>query len=289
MSRKAGFTLVELLVVISIIAILISIMVPTFAMVKEITKSLVCLNNLHIMGIAIHTYAGTYEGRVPPYVYLDEENSAAYSSIPGFDLEIGDMVPVSTPYCYQLAFDNCCGDPHDLAPGNMGYCYREGLIENPDAMYCPAKRKWEPKHPKTPEIVGFRSPEDYVEPWGEYYPGPWHRKDGQNYLNRKGFVAIGYAYNPIMEGRVGLNGLPRYHLLDDFPPDEVIMMDMQLSYLYWVPHVYRGNQWNLLFAGNHTGSALWNEVDAFLRLSGHVSQSHSRFADFIMELKLRMQ
>ena len=128
MSRKAAFTLVELLVVISIIAILISIMVPTLAMAKELMKNLVCLNNLHIMGIAIHTYAGTYEGRVPPYVYKDEKTTA-YS-----DVAIGDMVPVSTGYCYQLAFDNCRGDPYDLAPGNMGYCYREGLVEKPRSV-----------------------------------------------------------------------------------------------------------------------------------------------------------
>ncbi len=118
MSRKAAFTLVELLVVISIIALLISILVPTLAMARELMKDLVCLNNLHIMGIGIHTYAATYEGRVPPYVYKDEKTSgSAYSSS-----AIGDMVPVSTGYCYQLAFDNSRGDPYDLAPGNMGYC-----------------------------------------------------------------------------------------------------------------------------------------------------------------------
>ncbi len=154
-------------------------------------------------------------------------------------------------------------------------------------MYCPDQDADPARHS---EVIGFQSREDYVEPWGEYYPGPWHPKDRQNYLNSKGFVAIGYAYNPIMEGRVGTNGRPRYRTLDEFPPDEVIMMDMQLSYAYWVPHTYRGPQWNMLFAGNHTGSAIWHEYDDDgLRLRGHVSQVHWRFADFIMELKQRLQ
>jgi prepilin-type N-terminal cleavage/methylation domain-containing protein/prepilin-type processing-associated H-X9-DG protein len=61
----AGFSLVELLVVIGIIAVLIGLLVPALNRAREQSKRTQCLSNLHQIGIAIHGYASDYKGRIP--------------------------------------------------------------------------------------------------------------------------------------------------------------------------------------------------------------------------------
>src|SRR2546426_455962 len=63
--RRGGFTLVELLVVIGIIAVLISILLPTLSKARESAKRTQCLSNLRQIGIYLNIYANTYRQQVP--------------------------------------------------------------------------------------------------------------------------------------------------------------------------------------------------------------------------------
>jgi prepilin-type N-terminal cleavage/methylation domain-containing protein/prepilin-type processing-associated H-X9-DG protein len=60
--RKKAFTLVELLVVISIIALLLSILFPALNKAKENAKKIVCKNNIRSVGFANLTYSNDYSG-----------------------------------------------------------------------------------------------------------------------------------------------------------------------------------------------------------------------------------
>jgi len=55
--RPGGFTLVELLVVISIISMLMSIMLPGLSRARELGKRVVCLNNMRQLTLAWYFYA----------------------------------------------------------------------------------------------------------------------------------------------------------------------------------------------------------------------------------------
>ena len=64
-SRRRGFTLVELLVVIGIIAVLISMLLPSLNKAREAAKRTACLSNLHQLHVMLVMYANSNRDQVP--------------------------------------------------------------------------------------------------------------------------------------------------------------------------------------------------------------------------------
>ena len=69
MNRRA-FTLVELLVVVAILALLISILLPTLGRAKEEARRVICLSNLRQLAIAAHSYAASNNDSYPIAYYF---------------------------------------------------------------------------------------------------------------------------------------------------------------------------------------------------------------------------
>src|SRR6266446_3699873 len=71
MKRHSGFTMIELLFVIAIVAILIALLLPAIQAAREVARRVQCANNLMQLGIGMGNYASTHSV-FPPGVVNDK-------------------------------------------------------------------------------------------------------------------------------------------------------------------------------------------------------------------------
>ena len=64
-SRRNGFTLVELLCVIGIIALLSTLMMPQLEMARSRAQSIQCASNLHQIGVSVNLYLADHDNMYP--------------------------------------------------------------------------------------------------------------------------------------------------------------------------------------------------------------------------------
>lgn len=109
--KKSGFTLIELLVVVAIIALLISILLPSLARARELAKRVVCMSNLKGIGNSCHIYANENYDLFPVAPHnptsvmfvgaVGERGSAAIAGGEGTDFTTSDS-NVSTTACMWI-------------------------------------------------------------------------------------------------------------------------------------------------------------------------------------------
>src|SRR5947207_2844774 len=63
--RRAGFTLVELLVVVALIALLAGILLPVFAQAREKGRQTACISNLKQLAAGMRLYSEDYDEALP--------------------------------------------------------------------------------------------------------------------------------------------------------------------------------------------------------------------------------
>jgi prepilin-type N-terminal cleavage/methylation domain-containing protein/prepilin-type processing-associated H-X9-DG protein len=113
-----GFTLVEVLVVIAIIALLMAILLPTMGAARDSARKTMCVSNLRQIGLAIQLYAGSNRGNIP-------------------------YGPKAPPMTSAADFYPSTGAPTSLisiktgAPVGLGLLIRDYLAKTPKVLFCP--------------------------------------------------------------------------------------------------------------------------------------------------------
>jgi len=86
--RNRGFTLVELLVVIGIIALLISVLLPALNKAREAANSVKCGANMQQMGLCIQMYAAENKGKFLPSYLTNVRVPGVYNAVNAIDFPV---------------------------------------------------------------------------------------------------------------------------------------------------------------------------------------------------------
>jgi prepilin-type N-terminal cleavage/methylation domain-containing protein/prepilin-type processing-associated H-X9-DG protein len=112
---ERAFTLIEVLVVVAIIALLVSILLPTLKRAKEQAKRAVCAAHMHQLSLGVFSYANDHRGSGPmrgfkTYTVSETEHEAG--------------VPPGRSDVKVLT--------------NLGLLYKKWIGSQQDILYCPA-------------------------------------------------------------------------------------------------------------------------------------------------------
>jgi prepilin-type N-terminal cleavage/methylation domain-containing protein len=131
-NRRGAFTLVELLVVIGIIALLVSILLPTLNRAREQARRTQCLSNLRSIGQMIHMYANLNKGQIPIGSSASAANYAG--NVANYFLARRENPPTSF---------RCVGLGMLYSQGLMGQAGNPGMnasaTDEGSVFYCPSQ------------------------------------------------------------------------------------------------------------------------------------------------------
>jgi prepilin-type N-terminal cleavage/methylation domain-containing protein len=193
--RASGFTLVELLVAISIIGILATLLLPSIISARGSAWKTTCLSNVHQISAAVEAYTGSYQGYYP-----DTDNGkACIWATPnhvwneGFMKQVRDLGD-KVRYCPAGDWTEWhvrAGAPHNKqAKYGLGYSIWVGRGH---VSYTHLTQPGRPWYPTTPSRV--RSYHVVVSDLVRMWYGNWTRDGLQisnhTSLQRGGFEPIG--------------------------------------------------------------------------------------------------
>lgn len=121
---SSGFSLIELLVVISIIALLLGILMPTMSLAIAAARKTVCMSNLRQVGIALEIAREQNGGAYPAARYMPSPIASSFVNYKGLDEVLSPFMTSADNEIYR-----CPGDPDIIFPvAGMSYDYNSRLI-----------------------------------------------------------------------------------------------------------------------------------------------------------------
>lgn len=122
---QRGFTLVELLVVISIIALLVSILLPTLSAARDAARQTLCKSRMRQLLIGIQMYAHDHESTAPP----------AFVTFGTLNWKGTTRTNVTVPWWSEVFAGHYFGNEHI---GSTAYSSSQ-QTSSTEVSYCPAQ------------------------------------------------------------------------------------------------------------------------------------------------------
>lgn len=186
--KRAGFNLLELLVVMAIIAVLVAMIIPAINQAKEYAVITVCKSNERQLLIGLTTYAQDNSNAVPPH---NASNIGANGYINWATRPINTVLGANIQRMAQSgnSYGNYMGLGHVIGGGYLGDADNMKVIIEPTAkwIYNPAANtpqlfqatyQWYwTNHRKTPAFnaptIVWSYPGYYYRGWLNMVPGDW--------------------------------------------------------------------------------------------------------------------
>lgn len=238
LATSAGaFTLVELLVVITIIAVLMGILLPSLAGVKATAWRIQCASRLSGIGRAFMAYTSDYHSDLPSVEFSWDQ----------------DPVTRNTIQHYYLTRRGA-GWVH------FGCLWGHGLIDNPYHLYCPATEDWLSDFGATPAgQLPLKTTKGFV-----YWP-----MSKESYTTGEWTALLGKKDQAATE-----NYRPGYPKTATFQAELLMTKAIAADYSFHAVKSYGGRGWavNALFPDGHVtyqsqpldnGLGMWHEMRQF--------------------------
>jgi prepilin-type N-terminal cleavage/methylation domain-containing protein len=143
--RRKGFTLVELLVVVAIVAVLLAMLTPSLAGARYITKHAVCGTNIRQIIVGLNTYATENGAYYPSNGYNSDTGEKMHRTFPSRLYRLkggaykyrGDLRPLLEPYLGEGGMRvMMCPFANDVSrPGEQWGTDRYGMTQAKDRIW----------------------------------------------------------------------------------------------------------------------------------------------------------